>query len=263
MSVALARSVLRSRRVLYLLVTRDLKVRYAGSLLGYVWTVLDPLLISGVYWFVFTKVFSRASLAPGVPYIVFLLAALLPWNWASGVLTEATRALTREAKLVRSTNTPRETWVLRAVLSKGMEFLFSIPVLAAFMLVLRVPVPLQVVFVPFALLLLLVLLVGLGLLIAPLAVLFSDVDRVVRILLRLLFYFSPVIYAVRHVPHEFTWVYAMNPFAGILDLIRFLVLPNQSVHALLVLSSAVISFAALALGSFVFSRLEPAVLKEL
>jgi ABC-2 type transport system permease protein len=261
--MTLARGVLRSRRVLYLLVTRDLKVRYAGSLLGYVWTVLDPLLISGVYWFVFTKVFSRASLAPGVPYIVFLLAALLPWNWASGVLNEATRALTREAKLVRSTNTPRETWVLRAVLSKGMEFLFSIPVLAAFMLILRVPVPLQVVFVPLAVLLLGVLLVGLALLIAPLAVLFSDVDRVVRILLRLLFYFSPVIYAVRHVPAEVAWVYALNPFAGILDLFRFLVLPNQSVHALLVLSSAVISFAALALGSFVFSRLEPAVLKEL
>jgi ABC-2 type transport system permease protein len=261
--MALARSVLRSRRVLYLLVTRDLKVRYAGSLLGYVWTVLDPLLIAGVYWFIFTKVFSRASLAPGVPYIVFLLAALLPWNWSSGALTESTRALTREAKLVRSTNTPRETWVLRSVLSKGMEFLFSIPVLAGFMLVLHVKAPARVVFLPFAVLLLAVLLVGLSLLIAPLAVLFSDVERVIRIVLRLLFYASPVIYAVRHVPQEFAWVYYLNPFAGILDLIRFLVLPNQSVHGLLVLSSVVISVAILCLGSFVFSRLEPAVLKEL
>ncbi len=261
--MAMARSVLRSRRVLYLLVTRDLKVRYAGSLLGYVWTVLDPLLIAGVYWFVFTKVFSRAGLAPGVPYIVFLLAALLPWNWANGVLTEASRALTREAKLVRSTNTPRELWVLRAVLSKGMEFLFSLPVLAGFMLVLRVGVPPRVVFVPFALLLLGVLLVGLALLIAPLAVLFSDVERVIRIVLRLLFYASPVIYAVRDVPAHLAWIYSLNPFAGILDLIRFLVLPNQSVHAWLVVSAAAISVGVLLLGSFVFSRLEPAVLKEL
>ena len=261
--MAMARSVLRSRRVLYLLVTRDLKVRYAGSLLGYVWTVLEPLLTAGVYWFVFTMVFSRAGLAPGVPYIVFLLAALLPWNWANGVLTEASRALTREAKLVRSTNTPRETWVFRAVLSKGMEFLFSIPVLVGFMLVLRVAVPARVVFVPFAVLLLGVLLVGLALLIAPLAVLFSDVERVIRIFLRLLFYASPVIYAVRNVPADLAWVYALNPFAGILDLIRFLVLPNQSVHAWLVVSAAAISVAVFFLGSFVFSRLEPAVLKEL
>ena len=261
--MALARSMLRNRRVLFLLVARDLKVRYAGSLLGYVWTVLDPLLVAGVYWFVFTKVFSRASLAPGVPYIVFLLAALLPWNWSSGVLTEATRALTRESKLVRSTSTPRETWVLRAVLSKGMEFLFSIPVLAAFMLVLRVPVSPRVVFLPFAVLLLGLLLVGLSLLIAPLAVLFSDVERVIRIVLRLLFYASPVIYAVRHVPADVAWVYTLNPFAGILDLIRFLVLPNQSVHASLVLSAAAISVGVFFLGSFVFSRLEPAVLKEL
>ncbi len=261
--MVLARSLLRSRRVLYLLVSRDLKVRYAGSLLGYVWTVLEPLLMAGVYWFVFTMVFSRAGLAPGVPYIVFLLAALLPWNWANGVLTEASRALTREAKLVRSTNMPREIWALRAVLSKGAEFVLSLPVLAAFMLVLGVGVPAQVVFVPFALLLLGVLLVGLALLIAPLAVLFSDVERVVRIVLRLLFYASPVIYAVRNVPADLTWVYSLNPFAGILDLIRFLVLPNQSVNAWLVVSAAAISVGVFFLGSLVFSRLEPAVLKEL
>ena len=261
--MARARTILRTRRVLWLLVSRDLKVRYAGSLLGYLWTVLDPLLVAGVYWFVFTKVFSRAGLAPGVPYIVFLLAALLPWNWASGVLTEATRALTREAKLVRSTNMARETWVLRAVLSKGTEFLFSLPVLAGFMVALRVVPPARVVFLPLAVLLLAVLLVGLGLLIAPLAVLFSDVERVIRIVLRLLFYGSPVIYAVRNVPEQFAWVYVVNPFAGVLDLIRYLVLPNQSVHAVFVVSSVVISFGLLALGAFVFARLERAVLKEI
>ena len=258
-----ARTILRTRRVLYLLVTRDLKVRYAGSLLGYVWTVLDPLLVAAIYWFVFTKVFSRAALAPGVPYIVFLLAALLPWNWASGVMTEATRALTRESKLVRSTNTPRETWVLRAVLSKGMEFLFSLPVLAAFMLVLRVFPPPAVVLLPLALLLLAILLVGLGLLIAPLAVLFSDVERLIRIVLRLLFYASPVIYAVRHVPAQYAWLYVLNPFAGILDLIRFLLLPNQSVHGVLVLSATATSVGTFLLGTFVFSRLERSVLKEI
>jgi ABC-2 type transport system permease protein len=261
--VARARTILRSRRVLYLLVTRDLKVRYAGSVLGYLWTVLDPLLVAGVYWFVFTQVFSRAALAPGVPYIVFLLAALLPWNWASGVMTEATRAITREAKFVRSTNMPRETWVLRAVLSKGAEFLFSLPVLAAFMVVLRVPPPPQVILLPLAVLLLGLLLVGLGLLIAPLAVLFSDVERFIRIVLRLLFYASPVIYAVRHVPAEFAWVYTLNPLAGILDLFRFLILPNQSVHISLVVSAVVISVGVFLLGAVVFSRLERAVLKEI
>jgi ABC-2 type transport system permease protein len=131
------------------------------------------------------------------------------------------------------------------------------------MLVLRVGVPARVVFVPFALLLLAVLLVGLALLIAPLAVLFSDVERVIRIVLRLLFYASPVIYAVRDVPADLAWIYSLNPFAGILDLIRFLVLPNQSVHAWLVVSATAISVGVLLLGSFVFSRLEPAVLKEL
>lgn len=248
---------------MFLLVTRDLKVRYAGSLLGYVWTVLDPLLIAGVYWFVFTQVFSRASLSPGVPYIVFLLAALLPWNWASGVMTEASRVLTRESKLVRSTNVPREVWVLRTVLAKGAEFLFSLPVLIGFMIALRVAPTPRVLLVPFAMLLLAFLLVGIALIIAPLAVLFSDVERLIRIVLRLLFYASPVIYAVRDVPENLAWVYMLNPFAGILDLFRVLVLPNQSVHVWLVVSSVVTSVLIFVAGSMLFSRLERAVLKEI
>ena len=118
------------RRAIKLLVTRDLKVRYASSTLGYLWSVLEPLLLAGIYWFIFTQIFTRTV---GVePYIVFLLAGLLPWTWFNGAVTDAARALHTEAKLVRSTNVPREVWVVRVVLSKGVEFLLSLPVLFLF-----------------------------------------------------------------------------------------------------------------------------------
>lgn len=83
-----------------------------------------------IYWFVFTQVFQKS--VGEDPYIVFLLAALLPWMWFNGTVSDTTRAFLREAKLIRSTRIPRTIWVNRIVLSKGIEFLASLPVLAAF-----------------------------------------------------------------------------------------------------------------------------------
>ena len=96
-----------------MLVVRDLKVKYAGSVLGYFWSILDPLMMAGVYWFVFTKLIHRQL--GEAPYIVFLLCGMLPWQWFNAALRSSMKALTKDAKLVRSTNLPREIWVLRTV----------------------------------------------------------------------------------------------------------------------------------------------------
>jgi ABC-2 type transport system permease protein len=113
-----------------LLTARDLKVRYSTSALGYLWSILDPLLMSLIYWFVFTQVFQRP--AGTGPYIVFLLSALLPWMWFNSAVGDSTRAFINASKLVRSTSLPRTVWVNRIVLAKGVEFLLALPVLAVF-----------------------------------------------------------------------------------------------------------------------------------
>jgi len=150
-----------NRRVLQLLISRDLKVKYASSALGYVWTILDPLMMAFVYWFVFTKLMERAIGED--PYVVFLLCAMLPWQWANGVLRGSMRALSKDAKLVRSTSLPREIWVLRTVGSKFAEFLFAIPVLAAFAVFTGAQLHWQVVYFPLAAGIQAVLLTGAGL----------------------------------------------------------------------------------------------------
>ena len=262
--LARASAILRTRAVIRLLVARDLKVKYADSVLGYLWSVLDPLMLALVYWFVFTQIFTgRLDLSPNVPYIVFLLAALLPWQWASGVISDTSRSLTRDAKLIRSTNLPRETWVLRTVLSKFMEFFLALPVLIAFMIGFRVAPTIWLLAFPLAVLLMTVLLVGVGLILAPLTVLFSDLERLVRISVRLLFYASPVIYAVHSVPQHLQAFYDLNPFAGILDLFRLTLLPHQTVHPNLMLASTVSSLGLFVVGMLVFRRLEGRVLKEI
>ena len=218
-----------SRRILTLLVTRDLKVKFADSVLGYVWSVLDPLMMAGVYWFVFTVLMER-QLGED-PYIVFLLCAMLPWQWTNAVLRTSMRALSKDSKLVRSTNLPREIWVLRTVGSKFAEFAFAIPVLIFFALVTKAEVSWHAAFVPLAMLIQAVLLTGAGLLLAPLAVLYGDVQRLMRIVLRLLFYFSPILYGVHDVQRKLGGVaadlYVLNPLAGIFDLYRRAFFPDQ------------------------------------
>ncbi|SDF88624.1 ABC-2 type transport system permease protein [Blastococcus aurantiacus] len=255
-----ASALWRSRRIFALLVVRDLKVRYAGSALGWLWSVLDPLLMAVVYWFVFTTIFERT--VGEEPYIVFLLAGLLPWTWFNGAVTDTARALRVDEKLVRSTSVQREVWVLRLVASKGLEFLLSLPVLAIFAVAFGADLHWQVVYAPLALVLQTVLLAGLGLLLSPLIVLVRDLERVVRIVLRLWFYVTPVIYGAVDIPEEYRAVFALNPLTGVFSLYRAAFFPDQVVWSH-VATAAVVSVLVLVVGWMVFARLERTVLKEI
>lgn len=257
----------RYRHSLWLLTTRDLKVRYSTSFLGYFWSILDPLVMAAIYWFVFTVIFQRG--VGHEPYIVFLLTALLPWMWFNGSISDTTRAFRREAKLVRSTKIPRTIWVARLVLSKGIEFVASIPVIAIFVIIMAFtenPAQLywQVVFVPLAIVLQGILILGLGLIVAPLVVFFRDLERAVKLALRFLFYASPIVYGIADL-HRFPMIEtlaAFNPLTGIFSLYRASFFPSE-LQWFAVAMSAVISLVILALGLLVFQRTISAVLKEI
>lgn len=215
----------RYRRSLWILTTRDLKVRYSTSALGYLWSILDPLVMAGIYWFVFTQVFDRT--VGHEPYIVFLLAGLLPWMWFTGAVSDSTRAFTREAKLIRSTTIPRTIWVARLVLSKGIEFVASIPVLAAFVIFAGATLHLEALWWLLAIVLQAGLTLGISLLVAPLVVFFRDLERAVKLVLRFLFYASPIIYGLHDLPEELRFWGSFNPLAGIFSLYRAAFFPEQ------------------------------------
>jgi hypothetical protein len=154
-----------------------LKVRYSTSFLGYLWSVLDPLVMSAIYWFVFTQIFQRDRIGEQ-PYIVFLISALLPWVWFNSSVSDFTKAFKKDSRLVRSTNIPRSIWVNRTVLSKGMEFLFSLPVIVLFAVFSPgTEFGWGILWFPVAVFLQVILLMGLGMLVAPLCALYSDLEH--------------------------------------------------------------------------------------
>ncbi|WP_400999841.1 ABC transporter permease [Agromyces sp. GXQ0307] len=253
------------RHSLWLLTTRDLKVRYSTSALGYLWSVLDPLVMAGIYWFVFTQVFQRP--VGTEPYIVFLLAGLLPWMWFTGAVSDSTRAFLKDAKLVRSTKLPRTIWVNRIVLSKGIEFVLSLPVLVLFVVLAAlagddVRVGWELALFPLAVLLQAMLTAGLGLIVAPLVVFFRDLERATKLVLRFLFYASPIVYGTTNLPESLHFWAAFNPLTGIFGLYRSAIFPAE-LDWFAVGVAAAMSLAFLGIGLWVFRSSERQVLKEI
>ncbi|MGZ0711435.1 ABC transporter permease (plasmid) [Coraliomargarita sp. W4R53] len=259
-TVGLPGSTRRNLYSLWVLSARDLRVRYATSWLGYFWSILDPLVMSLIYWFVFTQIFERS--VGSDPYIVFLLAALLPWVWFNASVNDFTRAFQRDSKLVRSTAIPRAIWVGRIIVSKGIEFLLALPVLAVFAVIAGAELTWGVLWFPVAVLVQACLLTGLGLILAPLCILFEDLERTTKLVLRALFYGSPIIYSVQDLPEGFAWLGVVNPLAGIFSMYRSAFFVEQW-NTVSVVASVVISVTLLVVGIFVFRALERDVLKEL
>lgn len=247
-------------RSLRLLTVRDLKVRYSTSMLGYLWSILDPLVMSLIYWFIFTQLMDR-SLGEA-PYMVFLLSAMLPWVWFNGAVSDSTRAFLRDVKLVRSVALPRWIWVARIVCAKGVEFLLSLPVLALFAIATGAKVNWLILLYPLGIIMLAALVLGVGLIVSPLVVFFRDLERATKLVLRVGFYASPVIYGVNDLPDFAAPIAWLNPLSGIFSVFRAGFFPDQLNWALVGVSGAIIA-VTLAIGVLVFKRSVGGVLKEL
>ncbi len=288
---ARARALWIHRRILRVLIVRDLKLRYSNSVLGFAWTLLDPLMLALVYWFVFGVVIGRGAVDEQ-PYVLWLLTGLLPFQWTAHVLGDSGRLLGSDAKLVTAANLPREVWVLRSVGSRFVEFLFTLPITVAVMALFLIFSDYDVVpsawilIIPLAFVVQFVFNIGLMMTLSPLCTLYPDVHRVVRAFSRLYRYLSPVVYGVAFLetilsdpekswpswmlfgnetwPQWLMGVYALNPLVGILNAYHAVFFPNNADHVLALLGlSAVLAVLWFVFGWRLFMRLEPRVLKEL
>ncbi len=194
--------VLRHRGLLLTLVARELKARYRGSLLGFVWSLVNPLLLLLVYTFVFTRIIPAR--APGAePYALYLMIGLFPWIWVSTSILEGTVSLATNASLIRKAVFPAEVLPLVATVSNLVHFLFALPILAGALVVgryLGYPVGgWATALLPVVIVLELAMVGGVALGLAVLNVHFKDVKDLVQNLLTLLFFLTPIIYPLSFV----------------------------------------------------------------
>jgi ABC-type polysaccharide/polyol phosphate export permease len=194
--------ILRHRGLLATLVARELKARYRGSVLGFLWSLVNPLLLFLVYTFVFTRIL-QARAEGAEPYALFLMIGLFPWIWASTSILEGTVSLTTNASLIRKAVFPAEILPMVSVASNLVHFLFAMPILGVALVVGRLlgyPVGgWSAALLPIVIALQLFVVGGLTLGLAALNVHFKDVKDIVQNLLTLLFFLTPIIYPLSFV----------------------------------------------------------------
>jgi len=252
----------RHRALVYVLVARELKARYRGSVLGFFWSLLNPLLMLAVYAVVFTLVFPGRSAATS-PYAVFLFCGLLPWNWLSASLTDASASLIVHGPLLRKVLFPAEVLPAVAVLSQGVHFLLALPVLLAALLagaagLFGTPVSFSpaLLQVPALLLAEGLLLFGVGLFLAALTVHFRDVKDLLATALSLWFFATPVLYTLSEMKEGILrTVLSWNPVAPLFSAWHDALFYGRWITPGRWVLLLTVSLGALVLGASFFGRL--------
>lgn len=206
------RELMRYRALVVALVGRHLATRYRGSVLGFLWSLLNPL----CFMLIYTLVFHFYMRIGGVEhYAVFVFCGLLPWIWTSASLVEGTSSIVSSGHLVTKSMFPPQVLPAVTVLSNLVNFLLALPVLALFLLLSGIPFGMGVLSLPLLLVLHALLLFGCVLALAPLNVRYRDVQHVVANVVNVLFFLCPIIYPVDTVPERFRFTLELNPFAQV------------------------------------------------
>ena len=258
---AVAQRLFKFRSLLWTLVVRELKARYRGSLLGYFWSLVNPLMLLAVYTFVFSFIFRPRD--PEMdPYALYLMTGLFPWIWVSGSLLEGTVSLTANAGLIRKAVFPAEILPLISVFSNLVHFVLALPVLAGALLVGRYMGyevgGWAVVLLPVVVIFELPLVCGLSLGLAALNVHFKDVKDIVNNLLTLLFFLTPIIYSLTLIEEyaALHWIIVwLNPFTPFTLAFQDVLFRGSVPGAALWLHMTAWSAIAWFLGSWLFDRL--------
>ncbi len=257
----------RHRPLIAVLVRRELAARYRASVLGFLWSMVNPLLLLAVYTVVFTTVFEP-RMEGADPYSLFLFAGLLPWLFFSGVLLDAAVTLVDNGPLLAKVVCPPEIFPAVTVAAHTVHHLLALPVLllalgGAAALGLH-PFPWTVVLLPLALVPWLVLAIGLALAVSVLGVLFRDVRDLVANLLNILFFGSPIIYTLEGLESAtLRSILRLNPLAVEVEVYRALAfegrIPSLTEWAL----ALAVALVAWAFGAALFSRLRDTVAETL
>ncbi|HEX9943632.1 MAG TPA: ABC transporter permease [Thermoanaerobaculia bacterium] len=251
----------RFRGLLATLTSRELKARYRGSVLGFLWSLINPLLLLAVYTFVFSIVFKPDTRGGMSPYALFLVSGLFPWIWVSASALEGSMSLLANSGLIRKAVFPAELLPMVSVLSNLVHLLFALPIVVVALVAGRLigyPVGgFSALALPAILLLHLPMVAGLALGTSALTVHFKDVRDLLANLLTLLFFLTPILYSLDTIRHlaPVWWAVRLNPFTPFILAYQDVLFRGQFPDSLLWTQMALVSLVAWAFGAGLFDRL--------
>lgn len=243
----------RYRELLFLLTWRDIKVRYAQTVLGATWAVLQPLLTMAIFSLIFGQLAKLPS--DGIPYPIFTFTALLPWQLFAFSLTNASSSLVSSEKLISKVYFPRLVIPIASVLPGLVDFAISFLVLMGMMIYYQIPLSLRLLSLPFFLVLAVTSALAVGLWLSALNVEYRDIRYVVPFLTLFWQYATPVAYSASLIPGKWRLLYGLNPMTGVVEGFRWALLGSGQVSGLIWVSTAIIILFFIS-GLAYFKRME-------
>lgn len=242
------------RDLLWFLTVRGIKAKYAQSVLGISWAIIQPLFSTLVFTVVFGK-FAKIN-SNGAPYFLFSFVALVPWTFFANTLTESANSLVSNANMITKVYFPRLVLPLSSIFSKGLDFLISLMLLCIFLIAYSVIPVWEVVFLPWMLMVLLMTSLGMGMILSAMAVQYRDVKHAMTFGVQLLMYAAPVVYPTTNVPERWQIFYAFNPMVGVIESFRSVFLGTLPFPYVWMVLGTIVSSVLFVFGLFYFKRME-------
>ena len=237
------------------LVIRDIKLRYRNSVLGFIWCLGNPLLMMAVYTVLFT-ILMHNNVIPKFP--VFILCALLPWNYFNTTIMGAIDSIVGNAHLIKKVYFPREALPLSIVLANLVNFLLALIVLFAMLLAFRVRLTPWALYLPLIIFIQTIFTLGLALIFATLNVFYRDTKIIMEVGMLAWFFLTPVFYRIEDlVPQYARLMYWVNPMASFVSWYRIVLYNGISMEPGFIFRIFATSVVTLVVGYLVFIRYSP------
>jgi ABC-type polysaccharide/polyol phosphate export permease len=247
------------RNVLWQLITQQLILRYRRTVLGYLWTLVNPLLMMSVMAVVFSTLFKADLKA----FAIFLFAGMIPWNFFNSVVTQSCTAFINNEGLIKKIYLPKAIFPLSIAFALLVDSLLSFTALFLIILLIGGSPSWALLFLPISFLLLFLFALGFGLIMSIATVFFRDLQHVILIAMQGLFFLTPILYKHDALAGKVAWMVGLNPVTPFITLFRSplidATLPTQAA----LLQTTVIAFGTMALGLFVFFRQEKKIVFRL
>jgi ABC-type polysaccharide/polyol phosphate export permease len=247
------RDVIGGASLLYELVHRDLTVRYKRSVLGFLWTMLHPLLLMLIFLVVFSSVFR----SPAPHYGTYFLSAYIAWNFFAQTAVNAMAGAAWNGPLMKRVRVPPSMFTLSATVSGLVNLALSLVVLFIIMGITGAPLRPALLFLPVSFVLVGIFTLGVSLALTAVSIFFGDVREMVQAGLPALMYLTPIIYPISVVPEGFRWLIKLNPLVYIVEVFRAPIYYGIIPAPMTLLVATVVSLGALVIGWMVFRHLAP------
>lgn len=240
-------------------VKKEIRGRYKNSVLGILWSFLNPLLQLVVYSVIFGALLAGSD----TTYHIYICVALIPWTYFTTTITQSAFTVIGNADIIKKVYFPREILPISVVTSGAINFLISTIIILAFVLGSGMGISKYIILYPFILLIQYILLLGIGFFVSAITVYFRDLEHIIGIVLMAAFYGTPIVYKLEQLPHNLQILMQINPMTHLInayrDIFYYQQMPSMKVLSVLLLISIILTIV----GYFIFKKLQKGFVEQL